>query len=306
MTWRSTLFSALAVSALGAYLWAAEPESAALQSTITKSVEAFTQTFAARDAKALAALFTPQAEYIDDTGTVFHGRAAIEAEYTARFAVEPKGSLSVEVISIRPIATGVVVEEGVSTFQPEQDGAAADSHYTAIHVQQSDGSWLLASVRELSAPSMTPHERLKSLAWLLGPWREETAGSVVNSEWKWSEDGNALLSQFTTRFANEPSMTGNHRIGWDGERNQFRSWIFDSHGGFAEGYWSAAEDDIWSVSLSGVSADGQRQATTLSYQRDGGDAIVVRQQQRTRGGESLPDLSSRIVRQPPAPAARAK
>ena len=277
----------------------------ALQTIVSQSADKFAKVFAERDATALAKLFTPEAEYIDSSGTVFHGRAAIEAEYAVSFAVNPKGVLDFELLSIRPIAAGVVVEDGLSIFSPEEEGAPSRMRYTATHVRQADGSWLVASVRELEAPQQTSHDHLRELEWLVGSWHEDVDGSAISSEWKWSDDGQYLISEFTARATAEIQWKGSHRVGWDAERQQFRSWVFDSSGGTAEGWWRAGENGGWTVMLTGVDAEGVRVSSLLGYTPDGEDAIFVEQQLRTRGGVSLPGTAHRIVRRPPAPGALA-
>ncbi len=291
--------------ALGAcWASAAEPDQEAIQKAVSQAVDRYQKAFQARDAKAIAALFTPAAEYVDSQGTVFHGRDAIEGEYKANFEVDPPGSVAIEVVSLRPVSDGVVIEEGVSTFRPEKKGdASSQLRYAAMHVRQQDGSWLMASIRELEGPVVSPHGRLQALGWLEGHWREELEGTVVETTWKWSEDGNFLLSDFSARRGGQVLMKGTHRVGWDAERKQFRSWVFDSTGGSAGGWWSTIEEGAWSVALNGVDADGARISAVASYLRDGQDAIVITQAQRTRGGIALPGSSHRVVRQPPAPAA---
>lgn len=272
-----------------------------LQAVVSASGDRYLKAFGERDAKKLAALFTKEAEYVDSTGTVFHGREAIEAELAASFKDDPEGTLTLEVSSIRPIAAGVVVEEGVSTFTPKGDGPTVQTRYAVTHVKQPDGNWLIASARELETMELSPHDHLKTLAWLEGRWREEDGQSVVSTEWKWSEDGNFLISEFSVRDEGEISLKGTHRLGWDGERKQFRSWIFDSTGGFSEGWWTAGEPGSWLVQLTGIDAAGTRRTSTISYVRDGADAILVSQEKRVHAGNSLPDISHKIVRQPPQP-----
>jgi len=286
---------------------AADPDKAAIEASVAQAVDRYEKAFKARDAKAIAALFTPEAEYVDSLGTVFHGRDAIEGEYVANFQVDPPGTIDIEVVSIRPISAGVVIEDGISTFRAEKNeavtkGAAGSQvRYSAMHVRQADGTWLMASVRELDAPVVTPHGRLQALAWLEGNWREELEGTVVETTWKWSEDGNFLLSEFSVKRSGQIQMKGTHRLGWDAERKQFRSWIFDSTGGAADGWWSAVDEGAWSVQLSGVDTSGARISSLATYLRDGADAIVISQEQRSRGGLSLPGNTHRVVRQPPAP-----
>src|SRR5262245_34434078 len=208
MSWHAPLLTVAVWAGLTVVSIAADVDPVALQKSVTESADRFSAAFAKRDAKALAAMFTPQAEYIDSDGVVFHGREAIEAEFAANMAVRPAGELDIEIISIRPIADGVVVEDGVSTFRPKDEGIGSQTRYTATHVKQSDGKWLMASVRELESPEVTPHDRLKALEWLQGRWRQESDGSVVDTEWKWSEDGNFLLSEFASTQANGETMKG--------------------------------------------------------------------------------------------------
>jgi len=299
-----TLIRCYAVLAFLCYacpLPAADPTPQEVQKVVSSSVKRYTEAFAKRDAKALAAMFTPEAEYVDAGGTVFHGRQIIEAELKASFDQEPPGSIDINVLSIRPIAAGILIEEGASTFTPKQHGLATRTHYTATHVKQADGAWLLASVRELAATELAPHEQLKALSWLEGRWREEDANRVVKTEWKWSEDGNFLLSDFTIQVDGKDSLKGTHRIGWDAERRQFRSWIFDASGGSADGWWSSAEDGSWSVQLSGINAMGVRRSSLMTYTSDGPNAIVVTQTKQTQAGLGIPDSSDRVVRDVPTP-----
>jgi uncharacterized protein (TIGR02246 family) len=157
----------------------------ALQKIVEQSANRFVEAFKRRDAAAIASLFTEAAEYVDASGMIFHGRSAIQAEFAATFAAGAPGTMQVKLTSIRPIAEGVLVEDGVSSFTPEGGGPASPTRYTATHVKQPDGKWLLASVRELDAGRMTSHARLQLLAWLLGDWHEDVGGSATSTVWKW-------------------------------------------------------------------------------------------------------------------------
>lgn len=279
----------------------AAEDPAALKKLVADSAAKYSELFEKSDAAGLAALFTAEAEYVDSSGVVFHGRPAIQAEFAASFEAGNKGKLEIQVVSIRPIAEGVVVEEGATTFRPTDDGQISQSRYLALHSRGSDGNWLLAAVRELGAPELSPHEQLKTLEWLAGDWREEIAGSVTKTSWRWSEDGVALLGNFTMTGGLGNTRTGTHRIGWDAERKQFRSWIFDSTGAFLDGWWTPALDGTWTVQLHGTDADGTRMSGAITYTRDGNDRLTIEQTNRTRGGVGLPPTSNKVVRQPPAP-----
>ncbi|WP_010583203.1 YybH family protein [Schlesneria paludicola] len=283
---------------------AADSDDKKLQASIAESAKKYETLYAARDAHGLAGLFTVEAELIDSTGTIFHGRESIEAEYKSTFANEPEGKISIELVSIRPVAVGLVVEDGVVTFTPSEKkaGPVERTRYTATHVKQADGTWLLASVRELEQDRATPHERLQAMAWLIGEWHEEVDGTSIATKWNWSKDHNFLVSEFTVVESREKKWHGSNRLGWDAERKQFRSWIFDSSGGFGEGFWNEDDGGGWSVNLSAIDADGVRSSSKIQYTSDGANAIRVTQQDRVRAGISLPGSSHRIVRQPPTPA----
>lgn len=280
---------------------AADVDPAALQRAIEATAEKYTQAYAQRDARAIGALFTAEAEYVDADGVIFHGREAIVAECEAGFAARPPGKIEIEILSIRPVTSNVVVEDGVSTFRAEGSDAQSQARYTATHVQQTDGGWLLASVRELSSAELSPHDRLLSLAWLIGKWQQDSDGSIVKTHWDWSPDGNFLISEFTTRTPEGSHLSGTHRIGWDAERKQFRSWLFSASGGAADGWWIPGEDGTWSVDVTGVDETGHRMSATITYIRDGADAMAISMSRRVLGGEPLPGYASRVVREPPAP-----
>ncbi|HWL10033.1 MAG TPA: SgcJ/EcaC family oxidoreductase, partial [Planctomicrobium sp.] len=161
---------------------AAEINTQELQSTVGQAADQYSKAFKERDVQALAALFTPEGEYVDSDGVVFHGRDAIAAEYKATFEATPPGEISLAILSIRPVAAGVLVEDGISTFRSTDGEFSSQARYTATHARQADGKWLIVSVRELDVPTLTPHARLKALSWLEGAWREEVGGLTVATE----------------------------------------------------------------------------------------------------------------------------
>lgn len=274
------------------------------RAAVRQSAVKYSEAFAKQDSKALAALFTPEAELVADDGTIFHGREAIEAEFTASFASRPKGSVSIEILSIRPVAAGILVEDGASAFTAEGSEVRTITRYTATHVKQPDGGWLIASVRELEARPATPHDRLQALAWLIGDWQEDRDGNTIRTSWNWDDSGYFLIGNFRLLASQGAAATGTHRIGWDAERKQLRSWIFDSNGGFASGWWQMNEDGTWTLHLTRIDAAGERTVSRLTYSSDGKDAMVVSLDQMIRDGAALTGGMHRIVRRPPEPTAQ--
>ena len=90
-------------------------DQAADKAAIEKAIESYTAAFNAKDAKALAAHWSPEAVYINPlTGNQVEGREAIAKEFTATLAALKNAKLAVEVESIRFISPGVAVENGAA------------------------------------------------------------------------------------------------------------------------------------------------------------------------------------------------
>ena len=119
------------------------------------------------------------------------------------------------------------------------------------------GRWLHARIRDEPEEEVTPHDRLRELEWMLGEWVNESDDEVVYTTCKWSADGNYILRDFDVKIEGRIALRGTQRIGWDGQREQFRMWVFDDSGGFAEGLLTR-DDDRWLVKGSGVQSDGAR------------------------------------------------
>lgn len=115
------------------------------------------------------------------------------------------------------------------------------------------------------------------------------------------DNGNFLLRNFSVHITGQETMSGSQRIGWDAQTKKFRAWIFDSDGGFAEGFWHR-DDQSWTLKLSGVTADGQSASSTSIYTRVDGQTMTFRSVDHEVDGIKLPDSEPvRIVRQSPFP-----
>lgn len=116
----------------------------------------------------------------------------------------------------------------------------------------------------------------------------------------WDESGNYLLRNFDIKIKGLLASGGTERIAWDPLKQQFRSWLFDSAGGYLETTW-ASQGDHWVATASGHSSEGDPiQATyVVTPLRD--DAYHLAGTNRHAGGEALPDFEMTIVRRAPAP-----
>jgi uncharacterized protein (TIGR02246 family) len=259
----------------------------------------FISNYNKRDSKALTAMFTQDAEIVEADGFRYQGWGPIEQSYIDTFASSKGVKIAFEIDAIRLLSPDVAKEEGRSIVTPEK-GAPLSHLYTVLFVKR-DGRWKISSVREETDPLVRAHDRLKDLAWMIGDWIDEGADSVVRLRCQWSEDENFLLRNFTVKRQGKLVMTVTQRIGWDPVARRFRSWEFDSHGGFGQGEWSR-DDDKWIVKSTGVRPEGTTASATNVMMRERPDRISWVSTDRVIGDQSVPDSETYVlVRVPPPP-----
>jgi uncharacterized protein (TIGR02246 family) len=262
--------------------------------------ELYVRDFNSANAKAVAARFTEDAEVIEADGLQYEGRTLIEERLAETFAASPGAKIAIEIESIRLLSPDAAKEEGRTIVTDAKGGPPAHRRYTALLVKR-DGNWLLSSVREESDPTVSPHDRLQVLAWMLGDWIDEGEDSVIRVSCRWSEDGNYLMRNFTVRHEGKDVMTVTQRIGWDPVTRQIRSWEFDSQGGFGEGKWGG-EGGRWVIKHTATRPDGTTISATNTMVRDGAHVVRWTSTDRFIGHEPIPDeLAYAFVRVPAPP-----
>jgi uncharacterized protein (TIGR02246 family) len=274
--------------------------------TVTKALAALAKALNARDPKAIAEQFTPKGEFIDADDNVFDSHEAIAGEFKVLFENNPKkNSVELSFDEIREISPGILSVDCTAAFSDDEgkdeDKETVDVDFSALLVKQSNGSWLFASIRSEGEGNVrTPHAHLTRLDWLIGEWIDESEESTMHTKTRWSDDGNFIVTDFTIQVAGKKAMSGTQRIGWDGSLDKFKSWVFDSEGGHAEGIWTEL-DDQWVVKATGVRPDGDACSATHTYEPAGPDKYLFSVTDRIIGDETAPDFTATVVRKPPEP-----
>ena len=269
------------------------------EKAIKHLLEAFTKAFDSGNADAAAATYTETAVVVDEEGERTEGRAAIQAQYAASFKEAPGSTIAIKVDALRFLGPETALEQGRATITPAK-GAGSPEHtrFTTIYVKN-EGKWLQAAVRDEASHEMSPHDRLTELEWLVGDWVNESQDAIVSTTCKWADGGQFLVREFTMKTKGNPVLSGTQRIGWDPLRKQFKTWIFDTQGGHAEGYWTHNGDE-WTIKLEGVRQDGLAASATNIVRRQGKDKMSWASVDRTVGGVTLPGVDEfMIVRKPP-------
>jgi uncharacterized protein (TIGR02246 family) len=274
---------------------------AADEAAIRANVAAFTKAYNAHDAKAIAALFTPNGQVVDEEGNASEGRDEIEKIFKQLFTDNPQKQTEVSVESIRFIGPNVAIEEGSTkeTLGPRE--TPEYDRYAVMHVKR-DGKWMMALAQDKEGDAPTAHEQLEPLSWLVGEWVDDGGSTVVNSSCRWSEDGNFLLQEFKLQINGQNAMRVSQRIGWDPQLKRVHSWVFDSEGGFGESIWTR-DGDTWIIRATGVRPDGTTGSATNTLVPAGKDAYVWRSRDRIVADEIKPPVEVKVVRKPPQPKA---
>jgi uncharacterized protein (TIGR02246 family) len=273
----------------------------ALEAAIVRESEATVKSFNTADATAMAGHFLEKGELVDENGNVYEGRAQIAELFKNFFTKFPKAVIEMQVTSVRPVGDGLAVEEGERRITAENGAATAQLHYMALRSKQGD-RWQIASYREfIDDPKPTAQEMLMPASWLVGDWIDESPEGRSEISFKWSEDGNFLLGQYTLSEGGQVTSKSVQRIGWDPVEQMLRSWTFDSDGGFSTGEW-AQVDDGWVVKSEATMPDGTTGSATMTITIKDEDHFLVRSTDRIIAGVEEPDFEMQVARKPPQPA----
>jgi uncharacterized protein (TIGR02246 family) len=271
---------------------AAPPKSAAAPAqtdAIRASADDFTAAFNKGDAKAVAALWTPDGLETDEQGTTFKGRPAIEGEYAKLFKAHPDARIQIEVHSVEFPAPSVAVEDGVTTVTVS-GAPPSSSRYTVVHVIQ-DGKWLMSNVHESPADAKSGAETLQTLDWLIGKWQAKTGDVVAESDIRWLANKSFIRRDYSVRKGDATTGSGIQIIGWDPLQGQIRSWSFDSSGGYGTGLWSQTADG-WQIDHIGTLPDSTPTTSQDFVIRVPGEENVLgyRSTRRFAGQSPLADM----------------
>ena len=272
-------------------------------------VAEFTRAFNAGEVKAVAALFSSDARMVTPTGRVINGRAAIEQLFASSFEEFPGQTIEVKTENLRFLGADSAIEEGTATITSppipgDPRGSSETNRYSVAYVKR-DGKWLQDSIRDYPLPEstlqLTAHEHLQELEWLIGDWVDESDEAEVHTTCRWSENQSFLLRSFQVRIRGQAALSGSQRIGWDPRLKQVRSWVFDSDGGFSEGFWSR-DGERWVIKTTGVLKDGRAASATNVLTRVNKDTMKWTSADRTFGADVLADAEEiTLVREPPKP-----
>jgi uncharacterized protein (TIGR02246 family) len=238
------------------------------------------------DAKTLAGFYSDDVDYIDQDGAVVKGRDAMQKLLADNFVQNPGAKLAITTEEVKQLTPDVKVTRGIATVTPA-NGAAETTRYTAVRVRKGD-HWEISQLNEREAPAPSAYSKLEVLEWLVGTWQDKSGDQIVEAKINWAGDKNFLVRTIKVK-GNQSSTDGWEIIGWDPVRQQIRSWIFDSNGGFGESTWVNNGED-WLIRASNVLPDGSRSTAENVLTKVDDNKFTWESQNRTLNGDPQPSL----------------
>jgi len=279
----------------------APPAPPELVEAVKKEEAATIEAFNKGDAEGLAQLFAAKGELVDENGNIFSGREQIAGLFKAFFEKFPKAELQMEVTGVRTVGDSLAIEEGVRLITVPDTDTAAQVRYVAVRDKEGE-HWPIASYSEFADdPPPTPAEMLSGVSFLVGDWIDESPEGKTAISYRFEDEGNFLVGDYTLAVAGGPESRSHQRIGWDPLEGVIRSWTFDSDGGFSTGEWVPTEAG-WVIKTDATMPDGTTGSATVTLAPTDDDHFVVRSSDRIIGGVDEPEFELTVARRPPQPA----
>jgi uncharacterized protein (TIGR02246 family) len=272
------------------------------EQAVRKAAEALAAAFNKGDLDAITALWAPDADYVDEAGKSFKGRAAIGAAFKESLANLKGHQMKSRSTSIRFIKPDVAVEDGRMELTGP-DGKSESSRYTAIWVKSGD-HWLISSARDLpNEPETTVSDGarfMKELEWLVGSWASADSNASVSLTCRWALNKKYLVQEYTIKGKNGDDVSVVQWVGWDPMSGRLKSWFFDSNGGHGEGLWDR-NGNTWNILSEGIVADGRMGSSVNSLKHVDEKTALWQSRDRQLDGHPIADAEIKLIRKQAGP-----
>jgi uncharacterized protein (TIGR02246 family) len=250
---------------------------------VRKATADFVQAVEKGEAKAMAAFWTEEGEYISDDGTTLRGRVSIESTYAKQFAKKKNVKVELNIESVRFPSKDTAIEEGYLKSYKGESEQPICSRYSLLYAREA-GKWLIAVLREWPDEGVA----LRDLDWLIGSWEAKSDESEIRTTYSWDAKKNSIRCQIAIKGKGR-TVNAIQILLKDPRTGQLRSWIFDDEGSFGDGAWTE-DGKRWQIAASGVQADGGEVTATNLIIPVNKDTFIWQSTERTVDGEDLPNI----------------
>jgi uncharacterized protein (TIGR02246 family) len=291
---RIIVTAAVGLAGLALALGQAPPADEA--SAVRAAIESYTAALNSGNLDGVLALIAADADFVDDAGKQFKGKAEIAAVLKQSLADLKGRKLTSTITSLRLVKPDVAIVDGKAVIA-SLDGSTYAGRFTAPWTK-SGSQWLLSCVRDL--PDVAAAESgaagpLQELEWLVGDWASENPSLAVRLSGRWALNRNFLVLDYAVKDKDGEDLEVTQYVGWDPVDGVIRSWFFDSQGGYGGGDWER-QGNTWTASWSGVLPDRQIASSTNSMTFVDDNSFLFRSVDRDIDGLPLADVEAKFVR----------
>lgn len=266
---------------------------AELQATIDKYAAAYN----AGAIDQVMGFWAENADFVDIRGRFHEGRELISALFRRGFANNPGRKIEFKSAARKFLSPEVAMDDGVlDLIGPEGDKQSG--RYTVVWTKVG-GKWLIRSARDIPreaeesepAPQAPP---LEELAWLVGKWEAKSEKHQITLTCDWQLAKSFLVQTFVVKGGDDDFRVVTY-IAYDPAEDRFRSWFFDSRGGFGGGAWTK-RDKTYRTAIVSVLPNGELGSSVMSWEQADANSLRWQASEREVNGEALPDQSQTFVR----------
>jgi uncharacterized protein (TIGR02246 family) len=242
--------------------------------------------YAAKDAKALASMWTVDGTFTDSKGHEHTGRGEIEAYFSEGFNFGDPQTLDIVITSLKFPAAAVAVEEGTTRIA-SGPGMGSMGRYLVVHTKV-DGKWLMQTCAETDCIATSSAEYLKDLDWLVGNWSVKEQPQAAHLKVSWSKNKTFIICKYIRGEAKDAPIEDLQIIGWDPHHERIAVWHFGASGGFGWGHLSC-DGKSWTERAMATEPDGTTGNALYRFTRLGNDTFTWQSSKRSIAGAALPD-----------------
>ncbi len=264
---------------------------------LTEAIDQYVAAYNTGQVDQVMSFWLENADFVDIRGRFHEGRDLIAALFRRGFADHPDRKLKLNSASRKFLSPLVAMDDGILELTGPE-GATVSGRYTVVWTKV-DGKWLIRSARDIpieveETTDQVQDPPLERLAWFVGKWEAKTDDYRIELSCDWTLDKNFLVQTFNVKASDEDFRVVTY-IAFDPVGAQFRSWFFDSRGGFGSGWWTQ-DEELYQVASAMVLPDGRIGSSVMTWQKVDDDHTVWQALEREIGGEALPDTKQTYTR----------
>ena len=264
------------------------------ESAVRKTAKDLNEAYNRHEPDKIAALWAEDGVLFHPlTGETSTGRQEILDYYKKEFAKNKDSKADVAVDSVDFEGPDNATIKGFLRVYTKEEPPTQSAFRAQLELEK--GKWVFQDITDINLePAPSNFEHLKPIDWLVGDWTDKDENTEINFNLKWDKYKNFLIQRFTSKVLGQEQIEGQQIIGWDPVKKKIRSWVFDSDGGYGEGFWDNKDKSLFANMIYTL-PDGRKASATLIYTKIDDRSYTFSAVGRDVDGEILPDIEPVVV-----------